>query len=100
VLRALGRSVPALARRAGRLSPAERDSILRAQGADARTGSSSGGPTAGTGAGVSIGVGLPGGGPTRAQRQRDSALHADNVARLRRIQEQARRRADSAGASP
>lgn len=38
----------------------------------------------------SIGVPLPGGGPTRAQRKRDSVLHAGNLARLRAIAERAR----------
>jgi hypothetical protein len=41
--------------------------------------------------GVSIPVGLPGGGPTRAQRERARVLDADVSARLARI----RARADS-----
>ncbi|MDQ6831345.1 MAG: hypothetical protein M3081_20990 [Gemmatimonadota bacterium] len=45
---------------------------------------SSGRPTSGMG-GVSLNVGLPGGGPSRAQRKRDSTINADVTARLDRI---------------
>jgi hypothetical protein len=92
-----GASLAEAARRPVRLSAAERDSLMREAARVGRAGGASGALPGGAsgGAGVSIGVGLPGGGPTRAERQRDSALHADNVARLARIQAQARRRADS-----
>ena len=40
-------------------------------------------------------VPLPGGGPTRAQRKRDSVVHAGNVARLRKIEARVRSDSDS-----
>jgi hypothetical protein len=40
--------------------------------------------------GGGIAVGLPGGGPTRAQRMRDSTLDQGNRVRLRAIAERAR----------
>jgi hypothetical protein len=43
--------------------------------------------------------GLPGGGPTRAQRRRDSVLNADVSARLERIRARLRARADSIAAA-
>jgi hypothetical protein len=49
-------------------------------------------------AGASIAVGLPGGGPSRQQRERDRRLHARNKAVLQQIEERARRRADSLAA--
>ncbi|MEP6690460.1 MAG: hypothetical protein ABJD07_04850 [Gemmatimonadaceae bacterium] len=70
-------------------SRAERDSVL-AVVADRVAHSQS--PPAARGPGVSIAVGLPGGGPTRAQRQRDSTINADVLARMARI----RARYDSA----
>jgi len=39
--------------------------------------------------GVSIPVGLPGGGPTKAQRKRDSTINADVAARLARVKARA-----------
>ncbi len=68
----------------------QRDSVLHAMREGMRGAASSGGVRSGMG-GVSIAVGLPGGGPTRAQRKRDSTINADVVARLDRI----RARADS-----
>lgn len=77
------------------MSRAERDSIAHAVFAEAaRKGGASGGAggTLPPGvAGVSLQVGLPGGGPTAAQRARARVLDADVVARLDRI----RTRADS-----
>lgn len=83
------------------LTGAARDSALRAmgervarEGDTRRPGPVLGGGPAGAaspvappsvGAGVSIPVGLPGGGPTRAQRQRDSTVNADVQARLARL---------------
>ena len=83
------------------LSRAERDSILRGIASAAtrarRDGSSGpvgpvepspmGQPPMQTGA--SIPIGLPGGGPTRAQRKRDSTLNADVAARLARVKARA-----------
>jgi hypothetical protein len=83
------------------LTSAARDSALRAmgervarEGDTKRAGPTLGGGPAGAaspaappsvGVGVSIPVGLPGGGPTRAQRQRDSTVNADVQARLARL---------------
>jgi hypothetical protein len=39
--------------------------------------------------GASIPIGLPGGGPTRAQRKRDSILNAEVEARLERVKARA-----------
>jgi hypothetical protein len=46
------------------------------------------------------GVPLPGGGPTREQRKRDSVTNAGNVARLRKIEGRTRRDSDSARVVP
>ena len=72
-LRELGASVPELAReRGGRLA-----------------GNASAGPTDPGGppamGGISLGVGLPGGGPTKAQRERDRKLDAENMAMMARV---------------
>jgi hypothetical protein len=77
------------------MSREERDSIARAViTAAAAAGGSESHPAStlppGT-AGVSLPVGLPGGGPTRAQRERARVLDADVASRLARI----RARADS-----
>jgi hypothetical protein len=72
--------------------------VLEALGASipARAGAGGGGGGAAAG---SIQVGLPGGGPTRAERRRDSVLNADVSARLERIRARIRARADSIAAA-
>lgn len=71
------------------MSKAERDSIARAViTAAAAAGGSESHPASSLppgAVGVSLPVGLPGGGPTRAQRERARALDADVSSRLARI---------------
>lgn len=72
-LRELGASVPELARELGE----------RVGGSAIAGPTDPGGPPAP--GGVSIAVGLPGGGPTKAQRARDRKLHAANMAMMARV---------------
>jgi hypothetical protein len=83
-------------------SDAERDARWREKSAASRNTT---GPQPLQKAGVTVGVGLPGGGPSNAQRARDRATHAENLTVLARIRTQgdsiiaARRRADSLAAA-
>jgi translation initiation factor IF-2 len=83
-----------------RIAPtaAERDAAWRAASMAMKAGTGAaplvtapGGGGGGGGAGVNLNVGLPGGGPSNAQRRRDRAVHAENVVLLDRL----RLRADS-----
>lgn len=83
------------------LTQEERDAAWRRQSA-AMHSTAGVGPAPIATAGVSVGVGLPGGGPSAAQRARDRATHAENVVVLDRIAlradsvcEARRRRVDS-----
>jgi hypothetical protein len=91
----------------GELTAAERSAAVIAAMADERrrggarphASSVASGPGTSGGselAGASIRVGLPGGGPTRQERERDRKLHAQNKVILARIDDHIRRRADSA----
>lgn len=88
-----GKTLPSLTRE-------QRDSVLRGIAADVarapRVSSSPVGPREPSPmgqppmqTGVSIPIGLPGGGPTRAQRKRDSTLNAEVSARLERVKARA-----------
>lgn len=87
---------------------AERDAAWRATSLAMRAGVGAAplvtgpGGGGGGGAGVSLNVGLPGGGPSNAQRARDRRVHAENVVLLDRLHARAdsiadarRRRVDS-----
>ncbi|MFL5578091.1 MAG: hypothetical protein ACJ79S_19240, partial [Gemmatimonadaceae bacterium] len=90
------------------LGEAQRDSIRRAVARRAQEGAAGGGgapiqdPAAAAAngqperqSGVTLGTGLPGGGPSNAQRRRDRVINADVSARLARI----KARADSVEAA-
>lgn len=70
------------------LTRAERDSIIESIGRSipglANETPSRGTELSGMG-GISLPIGLPGGGPSREQRKRDSTINADVTARLRRV---------------
>ena len=92
-VRAIGPAVSA----AERLRPtqAERDSVARQEWWRLRAAHDEYRPAPLT-PGVGMAVGLPGGGPSRAQRLRDSVVNAGNVRRLRAIAERGQR-GDSVG---
>jgi len=88
-----GKTLPGLSRE-------QRDSVLRGIAAEVahapKRSSSPVGPTEPSPmgqppimTGTSIPIGLPGGGPTRAQRKRDSTLNAEVSARLERVKARA-----------
>lgn len=78
--------------RGGTPPQSERDEQLRAEALNAIAARGAGMPTARAAAGgSSIPIPLPFGGPSRAQRERDRAIHAQTVEILARLQ----RRADS-----
>lgn len=86
-VRALNLAVPAMGR-VRRATPAERDSLARDEAYRFLAARDAHRP-APMAAGGGFAVGLPGGGPTRAQRVRDSTLHQGNLTRLRAIAERA-----------
>ena len=101
-----GRGVLANGVGEGSLSQAERDSMLREASRTARGRGAGGGRVGAAGdptppgvprqqTGISVPIGLPGGGPTREQRKRDSTLNAEVSARLARV----KARADSIAAA-
>jgi hypothetical protein len=92
-LRDLAGRVPALAQ-VRRATAAERDSVARDEARRWAAARDAHRP-APLPVGGGVAVGLPGGGPTRAQRQRDSVVHQQNVERLGRLRERAARRGDS-----
>ncbi|HEX5581229.1 MAG TPA: hypothetical protein VFX39_06585, partial [Gemmatimonadaceae bacterium] len=85
VLRAIGQSVPALAGEMRRRGEGAPSAAPADPGAIQPLG------------GVSLPIGLPGGGPSKAQRERDRRVHAENTAALARIKarEDSIARADS-----
>jgi hypothetical protein len=77
------------------LSAAERDAAMREAAFGAEAATAGVGPAPLASAGMSLGIGLPGGGPSRAERAR--TRRADSAAR--EVLDRLRRRADSIAAA-